>query len=125
MIRICCSGTPPQEAELSGTRADLVELRAAIQRFCKLKRPILEVAVDPSPGEGTLPGLRFVRTNSRVVVEVHGGRLLVSGRRDHLEQIALRLPCDARALSPARVDGPDLVDPASLALILRSREGDS
>ena len=125
MIRICCSGNPPQVAELSGTRADLVELRAAIQRFCKLKRPLLEVAVDPSPGEQTLPGLRFVRTNSRILVEVHGGRLLVSGRRDRLEQIALRLPCDARAPSPVRVDWPELVDPGSLALILRSRGDDS
>jgi hypothetical protein len=53
MIQIRCSGNPPTEMELSGTRNELTELREAILRFCARKRPLLEVPVDleADPGE--------------------------------------------------------------------------
>ena len=54
MIAVRHSTDPAPEAELSGTRADWIELRDAVLRFCKLKRPLLEAAVkEVRPSLGT------------------------------------------------------------------------
>jgi hypothetical protein len=126
MIDVRQHGGPTATAELSGVRADLVQLRDAILRFCKLKRPILEAAVDPTPSPGRVAGLRFVRTESKVRVEVEGGRMLISGRRDHLEALARSLPCDAEP-APAQVPFDaathrDHVQPDSVPLVLLRRK---
>lgn len=129
MIEVRQSTDPAPEAELSGTTADLTVLRDAVLRFCKLKRPILEAAVDPTPAPDRVAGLRFVRTESKVRVEVEGGRMLVSGRRDHLEALARSLPCDASpAAGQVRFDAaarPDRVEADSLPLVLVLRAGGS
>jgi hypothetical protein len=127
MIAVRHSKEPAPEAELSGTRADLVGLREAVLRFCKLKRPILEAAVDATPAPDRVAGLRFVRTESKLRVEIEGGRMLVSGRRDHLEALARSLPCDAKpAAARVRFDAtarPDRVEAGFLPLVLLLREG--
>lgn len=125
MIGVRLSGDPKPEAEVSGTRADFIELRDALLRFCKLKRPILEAAVDPTRAPDRVAGLRFVRADSKIRVEVEGGRMLISGRRDHLEALARTLPCDAPP-GPVQVrfepaDRPDGVQPGSLPLVLACR----
>ncbi len=126
MIRIRCSGTPPTELDLSGTRGELTGLRDAILRFCKLKRPLLEVAVDkdfdPAPYDRRLSGLRFVRTNGKVRIEVDGDRLLVTGKLEHLELFAENLPCDAERV-PCHVHCDpigmgDTVEVDSMAIVL-------
>ncbi len=97
MIRIRCSGTPPLELDLEGTRSELTELRDMVLRFCKLKRPLLEVAIDknsdPAPYDRRLSGLRLVRTSRKVRLEVDGDRLLVTGKLELLEVFAGNLPC--------------------------------
>ncbi len=127
MIAVRQSTDPAPEAELSGTRADWIELRDAVLRFCKLKRPLLEAAVDPTPAPDRVAGLRFVRTESKVRAEVEGGRMLVSGRRDHLEALAHGLPCDADPTAArVRFDAasrPERVEADSLPLVFVLREG--
>jgi len=129
MIGVRYSGDPALGAEVSGTRADLTALRDAVMRFCKLKRPILEVAVDPTPSADRVAGLRFVRTESKVRVELEGGRMLISGRRDHLEALARSLPCDAEtAPAQVRFDAvvrTDRVQPDSVPLIFLVHEDES
>ena len=129
MIGVRHSTDPAPEAELSGTKADLIELRDAVLRFCKLKRPILEAAVERTPAADRVAGLRFVRTESKVRVEVEGGRMLVSGRRDHLEALARSLPCDAKPTAGrVRFDAvarPDRVEAGSMPLVLVLRESGS
>src|SRR5512140_1813075 len=99
MIRIRCSGSPPEELELAGTKSELTLLRDALFRFCKLKRPLLEVPVDrtfdPAPYERRLSGLRFVRSAGKLRIVVNEDRILVSGTLELLELFAENLPCDA------------------------------
>jgi hypothetical protein len=126
MIRIRCSGTPPLELDLEGTRGELTELRDAILRFCKLKRPLLEVAVDtdfdPAPYDRRLSGLRLVRTNRKVRVEIDGDRLLVTGKLELLEVFAMNMPCEAeRAPAQVRFDAEGMgetVEADSLGIVL-------
>ena len=127
MIAVRHSTEPAEEAELSGTRADLIGLRDAVLRFCKLKRPILEVGVEATPAPDRVAGLRFVRTESKVRVEIEGGRMLVSGRRDHLEALARSLPCDEKPdAGRVRFDvaaRADRVEAGFLPLVFVIREG--
>lgn len=96
MIRLRCSGTPPLELELAGSRSDLTELQDAILRCCRLKRPLLEVAVDqefdPAPYERRLIGMRFVRSKDKLRFDVEADRLLISGTLDLLVFFAQSLP---------------------------------
>jgi hypothetical protein len=118
MIRIRCSGTSSWELDLEGTRHELTELRDAVLRFCKLKHPLLEVPVDrefdPAPYDRHLSGLRLVRTNRKVRVEVDGDRLLVTGRPELLRLFAQNLLCDAE-----RGHYPVHFDPIGWALFCR------
>jgi len=129
MIAVRHSTDPAPEAELSGTRADLIGLRDAILRFCKLKRPILEAAVERTPAPDRVAGLRFVRTDSKVLAEVEGGRMIVSGRPDHLEALARSLPCVATpAGGRVRFDAaarPDRVEAGSVPLVFLLREDEA
>ena len=129
MIGVRHSTDSAPQAELSGTQADLIELREAVLRFCRLKRPILEAAVDPTPAPDRVLGLRFVRTDSKIRAEVEGGRMLVSGRRDHLEALAWSLPCDAaRGAGRVLFDAagrPDRVQSGSVPLVFVLSESGS
>ena len=126
MIRIRCSGSPPEELELAGTQGELTLLRDAIVRFCKLKRPLLEVPVDqtldPAPYERRLSGLRFVRSAGKLRIVVNEDRILISGSLELLELFAEKLPLEADR-SPHRVqfnafDGEGAVEPDSLGIVL-------
>ena len=105
MIRIRCSGSPPEELELAGTQSELTELRDAILRFCNRKRPLLEVPVDqtsdPAPYERRLTGLRFVRSTGKLRIVVNEDRVLISGSLELLELLAQNLPLEA---DPTRWD---------------------
>jgi len=126
MIRLRCSGNPPTEMELSGTRSELTELRDAILRFCARKRPLLEVPVDqeadPAPYERRLSGLRLIRAKDKLRILIEGQRLFITGRLDLLEVFARALPCDAeQAPSQVHFDAVDRVDhvePDSLGIVL-------
>ena len=97
MIRLRCSGTPPLELELAGSRSDLIALKDAVLRCCRLKRPLLEVAVDrdfdPAPYERRLTGLRLVRSQEKLRLDVENDRLLISGTAELLIYFAQSLPC--------------------------------
>jgi hypothetical protein len=130
MIRIRCSGTPPSELELEGARSELTELRDAVLRFCKLKRPLLEVPVDqafdPAPYDRCLSGLRLVRTNGKIRIAIDGDRLLVTGKLELLELFAANLPCDAeRAPCHNHFDPQgmgDTIEADSLGIVLSLSE---
>jgi len=126
MIQIRCSGNPPEELELAGTKSELTLLRDAILRFCKLKRPLLEVPVDqtldPAPYDRRLSGLRFVRSAGKLRIVVNEDRILVSGSLELLELFAENLPLEAER-SPTRVqfnafEGEGSVEPDSLGIVL-------
>ena len=126
MIRIRCSGNPPDELELSGSKSDLAELRDTLFRFCKRKRPLLEVLVDqtldPAPYERRLSGLRFVRSAGKLRIVVNEDRILISGTLEVLELFAQNLPCDV-GQTPHHVhfdafDREGHVEPDSLGIVL-------
>ena len=126
MIRLRCSGNPPDDLDLSGTKSDLTELRDVILRFCKRKRPLLEVPVDqtldPAPYERRLSGLRFVRSAGKLRIVVNEDRILISGTLELLELFADKLPLEADR-SPQRVqfnafEGEGAVEPDSLGIVL-------
>jgi hypothetical protein len=130
MIRLRCSGPPPEKLELSGTGAELLDLRDAILRFIQLKRPLLEIPVDPqgdpAPYDRYLSGLRLVRSNEDLRIVLNGDRLLISGTLERLEDFARRLPCSAEpARYPIDFDPRDpacAVEPDSLGIVLQRKE---